>query len=128
MFLVSWKRYARAASCIAHKMKFPNKDFFSKFDQICSFLGTKSWEIFNGKLHCLCNDERTSSISSTSHTLINLFFPNVEGGNKVILLFKINLGVGRICLNDVMYGKVTHFKVFLAFSRDMKMKYWAEMG
>ena len=76
----------------------------------------------------MCNDERTSSISSTSHALINLFFPNVGGGNKVILLFKINLGVGRICLNDVMYGKVTHFKVFLAFSRDMKMKYWAEMG
>ena len=40
----------------AQKMKFPIKDFFSKFDQIRSAdLVTFTEEIFNGKLHFLCN-------------------------------------------------------------------------
>ena len=44
----------------AQKMKFSMKDFFSKYDQICSFLWIWSHlmkkSFLNGKLHFLCSD------------------------------------------------------------------------
>ena len=42
----------------AQRMKFSIKDFFSKFDQIPSFLVTFTEEILNGKLHFLCSEIR----------------------------------------------------------------------
>ena len=47
------------SSVTAQKMKFYIKDFFSKWDQIRSFLGdlvTFIEEILNGKLHILCSE------------------------------------------------------------------------
>ena len=43
------------AEYIAQKMKFSVKDFFSKCDQIRSFLKKFTEEILNGKLHFLCS-------------------------------------------------------------------------
>ena len=41
------------------KMKFSNKDFFSKCEQIHSNLVTFNEEIFNGKLQFLCSDTKS---------------------------------------------------------------------
>ena len=43
------------AEYIAQKMKFSVKDFFSKCDQIRSFLKKFTEEILNGKLDILCS-------------------------------------------------------------------------
>ena len=53
-------------------MKFSAKDFFSKCDQICSIgdLATFAEEIFNGKLHFLCN-------------MLNVFKVNNKGAKTV---------------------------------------------
>ena len=61
-------------------MKFSITDFFSKYDQIRSFLVTFTEEISNGKLHFLC------SVSYIPFTNVNFAIESFVTYEKVLMM------------------------------------------
>ena len=100
----------------AQKMKFSIKDFFSKCDQIRSFLETAhlvifTEEILNEKLHFLCSEitkKAAVMIYSLIYSIIASYFEFFIGNIFVIyqyILIQLRLDYCQI------FNKVQHFQV-----------------